>query len=139
MSDTDEFDPTALERGTVVWCLDPFKTGQGGDRSDSTGESPPGRPVAIVNTPAHPFAGEQYIGFSLTTRTWYAEQLIEVTDDAWLDGGTAQRSYLIPWSLLSPKPDEIEFRIGRLDTEILSDVLRDLLPYLHPTPERLVE
>ncbi|WP_136716876.1 hypothetical protein [Halorientalis salina] len=141
MTETDEFDPTALDRGTVVWCLDPFKfdSEESGERDNADEESLPGRPVVIANTPDHPFAGEQYIGLSLTTRTWYADQLVEVTEEAWLDGGTTHRSYLIPWSILSPQPDDIEFWIGQLDGDVLTAALGELLPYLHPVPEQLVE
>lgn len=129
----DEVDLAALDRGTVVWCVDPFKLVR--DDVDREGESP-GRPVVIVSTDDHPFAGEQYVALSLTTRTWYADRLVELPATAWTDGGTPERSYVVPWSAISPTPDELGFWIGRLEPEPVNSAVEGLVRYLYPAPGR---
>lgn len=63
------------ERGDVVRSLDPFKTGSGRQR-----------PRLVVNTDAHPFGGEQFIGVASTTTGHLSAH--PVRDAHWIEGGT---------------------------------------------------
>lgn len=84
----------SVDRGTIVYTADPFKD------ADS------GRPWVIISTPAMPFHGEQYIALTLSTKTWYENQIPVGADDV-IDGGLPDESSILPWAVLSPGPDAI--------------------------------
>lgn len=107
----------SLPRGTIVYGTDPFKD------ADS------GRPWLIINTPAMPFHGEQYIALSLSTRTWYDERLPLDADDL-LEGGLPRESAVLPWAVASLSPSGIERTLGRVIEDVVDDAVTALVSYL---------
>lgn len=104
-----------FERGDVVFGTDPYKRGAGG------------RPwLVIANHPDRPFHGDQYIGLSLTTRSWI-DGLIPIPESAWLRGGTPRQSRIAPWAVQSFSSDDIEFWQGRLEDHLVSDAIEVLV------------
>lgn len=105
------------ERGDVVEAGDPFD------------EEKPSRPFVIVNTPAHPFHGEQYIALTLTTRTWY-EETIPIADEDFVDGHLPKESFIVPWGISSPQRADIRTYLGRLSTERVDSAVEKSLKYV---------
>jgi hypothetical protein len=104
--------------GDVVYGSDPYK---GADAA---------RPwLIIANHEEKPFHGEQYIGLSLTTRTWM-EDLIEIEETDWIYGGTPDDSRLVPWAVQSLDSADIDFWQGRLDEVLVERAIRSLVAYL---------
>jgi hypothetical protein len=106
------------EPGDVVYGADPYK----GDSA--------ARPWLLVsNHASQPFHGEQYIGLSLTTKTWY-DGLIDIDDDAWIHGGTPDESRLIPWAVQSIGRADIDHWQGRLADDVVETAIEALTAYL---------
>lgn len=108
---------TEHERGDVIIATDPFKPDDHG------------RPFLVVNHPATPFHGEQYITCSLTTRTWYDER-VPLSDDDWLEGGAPESSSVVPWSVNAIRREWIDQYQGRLRSPVVDDVVKQLVAYI---------
>lgn len=112
---SDEDSVPIFVRGDVVFGTDPFK----GDET--------ARPWVIVsNHEGREFHGEQYIGLTLTTKSWH-EDLIDIPDEAWTAGGTPDDSRIVPWGVQSLHGDEIDFWQGRLAPSIVDDAVGHLI------------
>ena len=71
------------EPGDVVYGDDPFKGAEAA------------RPwLMISNHEGQPFHGDQYIGLTLTTKTWH-EDFIEIPETTWVRGGTPADSRIV--------------------------------------------
>lgn len=105
--------------GDVVRSLDPFKLGDDAERF-----------WLIANDERHPFADEQFIAISLTTTPH--DPAISIPLDAWVDGGLPEASYVLPWSLHSPRREDVTAREGHLSTSFCEDVLAEARRYLTP-------
>ena len=104
--------------GDVVYGDDPYK---GADAA---------RPwLVISNHEGRPFHGDQYIALSLTTSTWMGG-LIEISDDAWLRGGTPDDSRIVPWGVQSIGPDDIDYWQGRIEADLVAEAIESLVGYL---------
>lgn len=79
-----------VERGDVVVATDPFKD-----------DPAAGRPFLLIHRSGIPFHGVQYIGLSLTSRTWYDER-IPLEDDHWSEGGAPESSAIIDITARKP-------------------------------------
>lgn len=109
----------AYTRGDVVRSVDPFKLGDDAERY-----------WLIGNGDDHPFSGEQFIGISLTTTPH--DPAIAIPDDAWIDGGLPEESFVLPWALHSPRVEDITDRSGVLSPAFCETVLADARAFLAP-------
>ncbi len=100
-----------FERGDVVFGDDPFK-----------GEAAARPWLILSNHEGRPFHGEQYIAVTLTTRTWM-DGLIEVPEESWLRGGTPDDSRVVLWGVQSIGRADIDFWQGRLDGDLVDQVV----------------
>jgi mRNA-degrading endonuclease toxin of MazEF toxin-antitoxin module len=107
------------ERGAVCWSDDPFK-----DDTDA------GRPWLVVSTGGHPFADEQSMVVALSTSGHDAALLI--SDEAWREGKTPRRSYVLPWAVHSVRNERIEERLGVLEQSFVDSVVTELRQYIEP-------
>ena len=105
-------------RGDVIVATDPFKD------KDTTG-----RPFLILNRTETPFHGEQYITYSLTTRTWHDDR-IPLIDDHWVEGGAPESSSVMPWSVNSIKSEWISFPQGKLQEDVVEQTVAQLREYI---------
>jgi mRNA-degrading endonuclease toxin of MazEF toxin-antitoxin module len=110
------------ERGDVVEAGDPFNEGK------------PTRPFLLVSDETHPFAGEQYIAVTLTTKTWY-EETVSLDSDDFLDGDVPADSYVVPWGVVSPAHDDIRDWFGRVSPTVVDEVVDQLVTYLRTDDE----
>jgi mRNA-degrading endonuclease toxin of MazEF toxin-antitoxin module len=101
----------------VVWSDDPFK-------DDPTAA----RPWLVVNNETHPFGDRQHMTVALTTSGHDAA--LPVRDGDWVDGGTPERSYVLPWAVHSPQRDDIDRRQGRLEPSFVGRVVEELVSYI---------
>ena len=106
-----------LERCDVCYGADAFK---GADHS---------RPWVIISNESSPFQGEQYIVLALTTRSWH-DGFVRIPDDAWIEGGTPKSSSIVSWSVETIDADDIEFRQGRLEAELVDETGAQLTEYV---------
>lgn len=83
------------DRGDVVYGRDPFDNGT------------EARPWLIVSDDSHPFYGEQYVAFTLTSKTWYDEGY-ELRDDDWVRGGMPADSKVVTWGQASLDHEDID-------------------------------
>lgn len=102
-------------RGDIVRSLDPFKLGDDAERY-----------WLIVNDDSHPFGDEQFIAVSLTTTPH--EPAVPIADEHWETGGLPEDSYVLPWSLHSPRIEDVTDRVGSLSE--CEDVLETTRGYL---------
>jgi mRNA-degrading endonuclease toxin of MazEF toxin-antitoxin module len=65
---------------------------------------------------------------ALTTSGY--EAALPIPDDAWLDGGTPRRSYVLPWAVHSPQHADVVRRQGRLSRQFVDKVVRKLIEYV---------
>lgn len=78
----------------------------------------------MVSSSTTPFHGEQYIAFSLTTRTWHDERIpLKPTD--WVTGGAPASSSVMPWSVNTVKRNWVDYRQGTLREGVIDMQLRD--------------
>ena len=124
-------DSTPIYRpGDVVYGSDPFK----GDEA--------ARPwLVLSNHEGRPFHGEQYVALTLTTASWQND-LIEIPADAWVRGGTPERSRIVPWGIQSLDRNDVSHWQGRLDRAILDEAVEaliDELPESTPDAERDID
>ena len=111
---TDDGSPI-YEPGDVVFGDDPYK----GDEA--------ARPWLLVsNHEGRPFHGDQYIGLSLTTRSWL-DGLIEIDESAWVHGGTPEKSRIVPWAVQSIASSDIDYWQGRLDDRLVTESIEALV------------
>ena len=106
-----------FERGDVVFGTDPFKTQSSG------------RPFLLISDAETPFHGDQYLGMSLTTRTWH-DETIPIRDADWMRGSSPLPSSLVPWSVNTIFPDDIEYQQGTLDTDLVETACEQLAAYV---------
>lgn len=115
---TDEADTPTFERGDVVYGDDPFK------RDEAA------RPwVIVANHEGRPFHGQQYIGLTLTTKSWM-EGVVEIPEESWIRGGTPETSRIVPWGVQSLDGDDIDFWQGRLELGIVDRAVAALVDEL---------
>lgn len=108
----------AYGRGTVWWGPAPHK------------DTPAYRPWLIVSTDDHPFAEVECIAAAMTTQRHSAG--IEVSDAAWIEGGSDVQSYVSPWYVATFKYESFDRLQGRLSERLVGEVAGKLHDY---TPE----
>lgn len=108
---------TTYERGDVVEAGDPFNEGS---RS---------RPFLLINTPTHPFDGEQYIAVTLTTRMWY-DETIQLTAEDFVEGGVPEQSFIVPWGVTSPSHADLDNWFGQLKQPAVDSAVDQLISYI---------
>lgn len=106
-----------LKRCDVGYGADPFK---GDDYS---------RPWLVISNEMHPFQGEQYVDLLLTTQTWH-DGFVRIPNDGWIDGGTPKSSSIVPWSVETIETDDIEFRQGSLESDLVERAVDILTGYV---------
>lgn len=111
------------ERGDVVEASDPFDEGKAS------------RPFVIVNTTTHPFAGDQYIALTLTTKTWY-DETIPLSEGDFVDRTLPKKSFIVPWSISSPQREGIETYLGQLSAEVVDRAVEAAFEYVFETESR---
>ncbi len=113
MTDTDP--RPIFERGDVVYGNDPFK-----------GKAAARPWLVLSNHDGRPFYGEQYIAVTLTTKSWM-DGLIAIPEACWLRGGTPVESQIVPWGVQSIGHEDIDFWQGRLDSDLVDEVVTSLV------------
>lgn len=106
-----------LERCDVCYGADPSK---GSDYA---------RPWLIISNEQHPFHGEQYVVLALTTRTWH-DGFVRISEDEWIEGGTPKSSSVVPWGVETIERGDIEFRQGRVESNLVDQTVSELTDYL---------
>lgn len=79
-----------------------------------------------MSTHAVPYHPEQYLCFTLTTKTWY-ESAIPLTQDCWVEGGSPANTSIMPWSISAIKHDYLDTTgelVARLDHSLPTRNLR---------------
>ncbi|WP_247729914.1 type II toxin-antitoxin system PemK/MazF family toxin [Halovivax limisalsi] len=110
-----------LERGTIVYADDPFK---GADA---------GRPWLVCNTSQMPFAEQQSIALTLTTKTWYDERICIAATDV-VDGELPRSSSILPWAIASIERDAIDERLARVAPSLVDEAILHCVSYLGLDP-----
>lgn len=105
------------ERGDVVWSDDPFKD-----------DPEAGRPWLLIANDRQPFRGEQAIAIALSTSGH--DQAIPIETPAWIEGGLPRRSYALPWAAHSPQRRDVDRHVGRLDLNVVREVVAGLEGYI---------
>lgn len=82
-----------VERGTVVWAPDPFKTDAGNPR-----------PWLVVSGERMPYPSEESIAVAFTTQSQHAGSFA-VPSDAWVRGEPARQSFVLPWTIATLKDE----------------------------------
>ena len=82
-----------VDRGTVVWAPDPFKTETGNPR-----------PWLVVSSEQMPYSREESIAVAFTTQSHHAGSFA-VPSEAWVRGEPGQQSYVLPWTVATLKDD----------------------------------
>lgn len=142
-----------LERGDVVWGIDPFKSNApdpGGPRGSEGPNGPLVRPWLVISTDAVPFHPEQYLCVTLTTRAWH-DDAVPIPKSNWEVGGAPGATSVLPWSVSaikhqfldttgecggmdeSPPDDPPPGFQGSIATEVVDRVTRQLVAYLEGT------
>jgi mRNA-degrading endonuclease toxin of MazEF toxin-antitoxin module len=106
-----------FERGDMVYGADQFK---GNDYS---------RPWLIVSNDTHPFQGDQYVVLAPTSKTWH-DGSVPVDDDAWIDGGAPNRSSVLPWSVETIEPSDIEHRQGTIEASLVDEAVSRFMTFV---------
>lgn len=112
-----------LETGDVVWHEAPFKRPQPNERC-------PDRPWLIISNDSHPFQGTEYVVLGMTTNPRSEGIRIQETD--WINGGTAETSFISPWFAMTLKHADITHRIGILREPFVTAAITDLTDRLGP-------
>lgn len=105
------------ERGDVVRSVDPFKLG-----SDKQ------RPWLVLSDDRHPFAGEQFIAVAVSRKEYGPS--IRLTDEVWETGGVPEESFVAPWSVHSPRSEDLIVWQGRVAETFVNRVIAALRGYL---------
>jgi mRNA-degrading endonuclease toxin of MazEF toxin-antitoxin module len=105
------------QRGDVVRSTDPFKLGT--DKQ---------RPWLILTDERHPFANEQFIAVAIS-RKEYAPS-IPLLDEVWKIGGVPEESFAAPWSVHSPRIEDMVAWQGRVTESFVERVACALWEYL---------
>ena len=82
-----------VDRGTVVWAPDPFKTSGGNPR-----------PWLVISGEQMPYHDEESITVAFTTQSHHPESFA-VPSDAWIQGEPNQQSHILPWTVATLKDD----------------------------------
>ena len=106
-----------FERGDMVYSADQFK---GNDYS---------RPWLIVSNNTHPFQGDQYVVLAPTSKTWH-DGSVPIDDDTWIDGGAPNRSSVLPWSVETIKPSDIEHRQGTIEASLVDEAVSRFMTFV---------
>jgi len=80
-----------VDRGTVVWAPDPFKT-EGGNP----------RPWLVVSDERMPYPEKESIAVAFTTQSHHPGSIV-VPTEAWRRGEPGQQSYVLPWTVVTLK------------------------------------
>jgi mRNA-degrading endonuclease toxin of MazEF toxin-antitoxin module len=105
------------ERGDVVRSRDPFKSGT--DKQ---------RPWLILSDERHPFDDEQFIAVAISRKEY--EPSIPLADDVWETGGVPVKSFVAPWSVHSPRSEDLIAWQGRVVEPFVDRVIAALWSYL---------
>ena len=81
------------DRGTVVWAPDPFKTDDGNPR-----------PWLVVSGERITYPDEESIAVAFTTQPHHPGSFA-VPSEVWIRREPGQQSYVLPWTVASPKDD----------------------------------
>jgi len=80
-----------VDRGTVVWAPDPFKTDGGNPR-----------PWLVVSDERMPYPEKESIVVAFTTQSHHPGS-IAVPSEVWIRGEPGQQSYVLPWTVATLK------------------------------------
>lgn len=100
----------SIERGTVVYADDSFRAEERG------------RPWVVINSPAMPFHGEQYVALTLSTKTWHDGRIPIVREDI-VTGNLPRESAILPWAVGSIDAESVESVLGQLDGNVVDDAV----------------
>lgn len=105
-----------LERGDIVWGLDPL--------------SEKGRPMLVLATPHFPSHGVQLITALVSSKTYHSDSL--VLRDRDYDGSPlGKRSHVLPWSLVTlASAAAVDYRMTSLHGTRTDDVRTQTITYL---------
>lgn len=106
------------DRGEVWWGPAPHK------------DTPSYRPWLVLSTDDHPFADTECIAAAMTTQRH--DDGLAVPDDAWIEGGSNQQSYVSPWYVAAFKYHSFDHKQGRLVDDLVGRAAARLHAY---TPE----
>lgn len=107
-------------RSEVWWGPAPHKPG------------PAYRPWVIVSESTHPFSHTECIALAMTTQQ-HAEG-IEVSDSAWVRGGSNKTSYISPWYVATIKYSDFDRQQGELNADTVVEAVEDLHRYTPSNP-----
>lgn len=105
------------ERRDIVRSNDPFKLGA--DKQ---------RPWLILTDERHPFAGEQFIAVAISRKEY--EPSIPLSGEVWETGGVPEESFIAPWSVHSPRIEDVVAWQGRVTESFVEHVVTVLWEYL---------
>lgn len=106
-----------FDRGDVVYGADPFK---GSDYS---------RPWLVISNATHPFQGEQYVVLALTTKTWH-DGLLSIAKTEWIEGGTPERSHIVPWSVETLERSDIDHWQGTIAEPVVDEAVDEFVTFV---------
>jgi hypothetical protein len=101
----------------VVRSSDPFELG-----SDKQ------RPWLILSDERHPFDDEQFIAIAISRKEY--EPSIPLADAVWETGGVPEESFVAPWSVHSPRIEDVVAWQGRITEPFVNRVIAALWSYL---------
>jgi hypothetical protein len=65
--------------------------------------------------------------------TQHHEGAVEVSDDAWIRGGSEQRSYVSPWYVVTIKHRDLDREQGELADGVVTEAVDGLHAYTSPS------
>lgn len=114
----------SFHRGEVVWGFDSFK-------ETDANEPVPERPFLVLSNDKHPFAYRQFAGVALSTTP--RDHAYTLAPEDWYVGGLPDRSYVYPWLLITRDHADIARVYGRLQPEVVDEILDGVVEYLSAT------
>lgn len=106
-----------------------YRRGDAVEASDPFTERESGRPFLIASTDSHPFAGEQYVALTLTTKAWY-DGTVPLAEEDFVEGGVPRDSSVVPWGIASPAHGDVTDWFGRVDQAVVDEAVTELIGYL---------
>lgn len=107
-----------VDRGTVVWAPDPFK---------SDGGNP--RPWLVISDERMPYPEKESIAVAFTTQSHHPGS-IAVPTAAWIRGEPGQQSYVLPWTVATLKDSlHIVGTQGSVTDEFTDQVTTAIISY----------
>jgi mRNA-degrading endonuclease toxin of MazEF toxin-antitoxin module len=108
-----------VNRETVVWAPDPFKSDSGNPR-----------PWLVVSDDRLPYPDQETIAVAFTTQSHHSGSLA-VPSDAWVRGEPNQQSYVLPWTIATLKDDiHIVGTQGSVTAAFTDQVISATISYL---------